>query len=146
MHNKSLIIALLLACASAQAADVYKWTDAAGVVQYTELEPPANVKAVKMHLVGTASTAASADITAEEDASGSQTAQKPEQGDKLLTATEGVKARCERARADLELLQGSAPVGLNTGDSSERPATRRGRAQGANRQHADDYCAQLPVT
>jgi len=129
MHSKSLIIALLLTCASAQATDVYKWTDAAGVVQYTELEPPANVKAVKMHLVGTASTAASADITAE-DASGSQTAQKPEQREKLLTATEGVKARCERARADLELLQGmlrsaSIPVAPANPSHSTRPDARR---------------------
>jgi hypothetical protein len=137
MYSKCLIIALLLTCASAQATDVYKWTDAAGVVQYTELEPPANVKAVKMHLVGTASTAASADITAE-DASGSQPAQKPEQREKLLTATEGVKARCERARADLELLQGSAPVGLNTGGTGEpQPLDEAGRkAQIASAQSA----------
>jgi hypothetical protein len=127
MHSKSLIIALLLACASAQATDVYKWTDAAGVVQYTELEPPANVKAVKMHLVGTASTATAADVAAD-DESGLPSAQNPKQRDTQVIAAEGVKARCERARADLELLQGSAPVGLNTGGTGDaQPLDEAGR-------------------
>jgi len=129
MHSKSLIIALLLACASAQATDVYKWTDAAGVVQYTELEPPANVKAVKMHLVGTASTTAAAEVAAAaDDESGLPAAQNPKQRDTQVIAAEGVKARCERARADLELLQGSAPVGLNTGGTGDaQPLDEAGR-------------------
>ena len=76
MQRKFLIIVLFLACTSAQATDVYKWTDAAGVVQYTESEPPANVKAVKMHLVGTASTAAAAEVAAD-DESGLPAAQNP---------------------------------------------------------------------
>jgi len=133
MYSKSLIIALLLVCASAQATDVYKWTDAAGVVQYTELEPPANVKAVKMHLVGTAKSAAAADVV-EDD--GLPKAENPEKRDTQLIAAAGVQARCERARADLELLQGSAPVGLNTGNSGNaQPLDEAGRkAQIANMQ------------
>jgi len=127
MQRKSLIIALLLICASAQAADVYKWTDAAGVVQYTESEPPVNVKAVKMHLVGTASTTTPAEVAAD-DESDLPAAQNPAQRDTQVIAAEGVKARCERARADLELLQGSAPIALNTGDSSSaRPLDEAGR-------------------
>ncbi len=125
MQSKSLIIALLLACASAQATDVYKWTDAAGVVQYTELEPPADVKSVKMHLVGSASTAARTDV-AEDD--GLPRAENPEQRDTQVIAAAGVKARCERARAELELLQGDTPIGLNTGDSSTaQPLDEAGR-------------------
>jgi hypothetical protein len=128
MYSKSLIIALLLVCASAQATDVYKWTDAAGVVQYTALEPPANVKAVKMHLVGTASTTAAAEVAAAaDDESGLPAAQNPAQRDTQVIAAEGVKARCERARADLELLQGAAPVALNTADSSAQPLDEAGR-------------------
>jgi hypothetical protein len=128
MQSKFLIIVLLLACASAQATDVYKWTDATGVVQYTQSEAPANVQAVKMHLVGTASTAAAADVAAE-DASGLPTAQNPEPRDsQVVAAADGVKVRCERARADLELLQGSAPVGLNTGGAGEaQPLDEAGR-------------------
>jgi hypothetical protein len=126
MHSKSLIIALLLTCASAQATDVYKWTDAAGVVQYTELEPPSNVRAVKMHLVGTTSTTTPADVAAD-DEPGLPTARNPAQRDTQVIAADGVKARCERARADLELLQGSAPVGLNTGDKSAQPLDEAGR-------------------
>jgi hypothetical protein len=135
MKRNFLIIVLLLACPSAQAADAYKWTDAAGVVHYTQSEPPADVKAMKVHLAGTPSAAAS-DLVAADDETGLPTAQNPQQRDTQVIAAAGVQARCERARADLELLQGNAPVGLNTGDASNaQPLDEAGRkAQIANAQ------------
>ena len=136
MQRKSLIIFLLLSAASAQAADAYKWTDAAGVVHFTQSEPPADVNAMKVHLAGTASAADESAALTEDDSAGLPTAQNPDQRDTQVIAAAGVQARCERARADLELLQSNAPVGLNTGGAGDAQALDEAgrKAQIANAQ------------
>src|SRR6516162_5840075 len=52
MQRTSLLIALVGIAAAAHATDVYKWTDASGVVHYADSEPPAEAKAERVHVVG----------------------------------------------------------------------------------------------
>ena len=109
----------VLACAvpAASAADVYKWTDAGGVVHYSDTEPAADVKASKLHLRGT--TATESDLTTAagnaDQATGAAAAAdtRPPAG-MQVSAGPNAGRICEQARSELELLQSGAAVGLDT--------------------------------
>ena len=107
----SKLIPLLAAglAVAAHAADVYKWTDAGGVVHYADTEPPAEAKAQLMHVGGGSTKSAMAD-NGFADAADNEVKKPP--ADTLVTAQAGLEERCKRARADLELLQSGTPVGL----------------------------------
>jgi hypothetical protein len=111
MQRKSLIIALALAAGSAQAADVYKWTDAAGIVHYSDTEPPSSQKSEIVHLNGTAPTTAAA--AANDADEGGEAAAKMPPG-QLASAVQSAEKRCEQARANLEVLQSKFAVGMDT--------------------------------
>jgi hypothetical protein len=111
--NRMLIL-LTLACTAAGAADkqqVYKWTDASGVVHFTDTPPPRdtpNVQSVRMVGGGT-STTPTEDATkaAAPVATASATASTPANNQPPDEAT-----LCKQSRANLELLQGKTPVGI----------------------------------
>ena len=112
MQRMSLWIVLALAAAGVQASDLYKWTDADGVVHYSDSEPPAPVKATKMHVAGT-KTAGAADAAAN-DADDETAAAKPEAaGGTLASSVQSAERRCEQARANLEVLQSKLTVGMD---------------------------------
>ena len=110
MQRKSLIIALVLAAASAQAADVYKWTDAGGVVHYSDTEPPPSMKSEIVHLNGTAPTTAAAAANDADEGGGAKTPP----GEQLASAAQSAEKSCEQARANLEVLQSKFAVGMDT--------------------------------
>jgi opacity protein-like surface antigen len=117
MRHKSLLMVLALAATVATAAaatDVYKWTDATGVVHYSDTEPAAELKAQLLHLSGTSAKQVAATPPADAGSAaddGTQGAQ-PEGNTQTATAPSAGK-RCEQARADLELLQSQTPVGID---------------------------------
>jgi hypothetical protein len=114
MQRISLWIALMLATAGVQAADLYKWTDVDGVVHYSDSEPPAQVKATKMHVAGT-KTAGDTDAAANDanDAGAAATKVETPVGT-LASSVQSAERRCAQARANLEVLQSKLTVGMDT--------------------------------
>jgi hypothetical protein len=138
MQRTPLLVALVAIAATAHAADVYKWTDAGGVVHYADTEPPAEAKAERVHVVGMADKAASADakdVDANDAAAiAAATAQRAPEAASLVAAE---KQRCDHARQDLELLQSNQPVALDparTGKPAEPLDDKQRQMQIANAQ------------
>jgi len=109
---------LLLASASATAGNLYKWTDANGVTQYSE-RPPAGQKYETRRI-----TASGASIS--EPAAAAEPAED---------------AQCVAARQNLALLNGSGPVMQDT-DGDGKPDTQLDDGQrAAQRQLAESTAA-----
>lgn len=116
MRRQWVLIALLGGFAAAQAADVYKWVDANGVMHYSDTAPPPDTRTELVHLRGTGSAAA-VPAAIEDDSANTENPRKPAAAEKntLASAVVTAEKRCADARATLEVLQGSGPVGLDTG-------------------------------
>ncbi len=113
MQRMSLWIVLALAAAGVQAADLYKWTDAGGVVHYADSEPPAPIKSTKVHVAGT-KTAGAPDAAANDaDEPEAAAAKANTPGGALASNVQSAARRCEQARANLEVLQGKLDVGMD---------------------------------
>jgi len=113
MQRISLWIVLALAAAAVQAAEMYKWTDAAGVVHYSDSEPPAQVKASKVHVAGTKTAGASDAAANDADEPEAAAAKAVAADDTLASKVQSAERRCEQARANLEVLQGKFTVGMD---------------------------------
>ena len=130
MKRQWLFVALLGTVAAAQAADAYRWVDANGVVHYSDVTPPVESKAELVHLPGTATKAGTAVSTTDEPAKADDS---EEPGEKkppgtLANSVQSAEKRCADARANLEVLQRSGPVGMNTENGKPQPlddATRQ---------------------
>jgi Domain of unknown function (DUF4124) len=131
MKRRWMLIALLGIMAAAQAADAYRWVDASGVVHYSDAPPPQEAKAELVHLHGTGSTTAASIPTADDSAiaedSGDAPAKKPP--GTLASSVQNAEKRCADARANLEVLQRSGPVGLSTGTGKPQPLDDHARQQ-----------------
>ena len=110
MSIRSLLLVLALASMPAAAGDVYKWTDAGGVVHYSDAEPAAELKAQRLHLSEN-QTSAVADAAANPAAARSTTDDPPDgpQGNPVP----GAERQCADARNNLELLQSRSTPGLD---------------------------------
>lgn len=115
-----LLIALLCAVPAAYAADVYKWTDAGGVVHYSDTEPAAASGVQLVHLNGTATSppVGTAQPAGERAAAAVEPA-TPAQGTLVTAKSENGDKLCAQARSNLELLQSNQPVGLDPGGSGK---------------------------
>jgi hypothetical protein len=113
MNRPVALLVLACAASSAWSADkqqVYKWTDANGVVHFSDAPPPNDTKNVQsVRLVGGMTSAAPAgapDDTPKDGVAASGTAA-------AAGATTADPAElCKQARANLELLQSKTPVGI----------------------------------
>ena len=116
MTRQWVLIALLGGFAAAHAADVYKWADANGVMHYSDTAPPLETKAELVHLRGTGATAA-APAAIEDDTADTENPRKPAGATQntLASAVVTAEKRCADARSNLEVLQRSGPVGIDTG-------------------------------
>ena len=113
---RQLLPAAIVSLASvASAADVYKWTDPAGVVHYTDAEPAADTKAERIHVAGMGKPpAAAADGDAAPGDSDANPGAAPAPST-VVTSDQAAQTRCEVARKSLEVLQSKGAVGLDTG-------------------------------
>jgi len=131
MNRQWMLIALLGTMAAAQAADAYRWVDAKGVVHYSDAPPPVEFKAELVHLPGTgtgtksgtAGAAGAAGALPDEPAKADDS---EEPGEKkppgvLASSVQSAEKRCADARANLEVLQRSGPVGVDTGSGKPQP-------------------------
>jgi len=117
-----LVILLVLTCAAASvcAADkqqVYKWTDANGVMHFSDAPPPQDTKNVQsLHLAGGTTTAGAIGTTEDKRKDAAMaTSAGAAPGVVPANATDDA-ALCKQSRANLELLQGKSPVGIAGAD------------------------------
>jgi hypothetical protein len=98
------------ACLAAHSADAYKWVDTNGVVHFSDTQPAPELKAEKVHVASKPATAAAPAAAADDQHSVDSA--KPEPANTLASAVQSAEGRCQKAHADLQLLQSKAPVGL----------------------------------
>ncbi len=113
MNGTTLLLSLALAATAAQTDQVYKWTDASGIIHYTDQPPPQGTKFDKVSLDG-------GNGRADQDAAKASAVPTPAPATTTSAATEpaanaGTPAQqvakaCEQARARLEILQSKFPV------------------------------------
>jgi len=151
--NKYLLILLMLSSANTF-AELNKWVDENGKVQYSDQPPPANVKAKKLRSntvipsggVAAASAPAAAKTLAEREAEWKKAQQaKKEAADKSAqeqARKDENKANCTAAQQNLATLQAAIPIteynamgGYNYLDDSQRQQ-RISKA----RQDIDSWC------
>ena len=113
MPNKSLWLVLVLASVPAAAAVVYKWIDPGGVVHYSDTEPAPELKAERMHLIGTSTGDAKAGATDQGDAAIPAPAAETAREGTQVSSVQSAARRCSEARNNLEVLQSKFAVGFD---------------------------------
>ncbi|HEX7916307.1 DUF4124 domain-containing protein [Rudaea sp.] len=131
-------LAVLFAQA-AGAADLYRWTDANGVIHYSDTQPRGQSKATRVRITGAEST----DSSAQTPPAGSATTDPSQSTAAAPTAAadtqENRKQACDKARSTLELLQGKSPL---ADAASGKPLDAKARAERmvAVQQNVAIYC------
>ena len=149
MNRKLLLIALLAAC-SVQAAEVYKWVDANGIVHYSDAPPPAEAAKVEKMRVGGGVVAADTSANPNSEGEGQRAAQDdqkakpPAQPPATLEDTPENRAKlCTQAQNNVELLQSKYTVSApNPSDGSQQvmdDKTRQARLA-TEQQNVATYC------
>ena len=134
MKGQWIMIALFGAMAAAQAADVYRWVDANGVVHYTDSPPQGAAKAEVVHIPGAAAPPPAAAAPSQGEDTNAKADDSEEVGEKklpgkLASSVQSPEKRCADARANLEVLQGSGPVGVDMGNGKPKPLDNKARQQ-----------------
>jgi hypothetical protein len=129
MNRQWVFVTLLVTMAAAQAADVYRWVDAKGGVHYSDAPPPPEAKAELVHLRGTGSTTGVAVPISDEPAKAddSEEAGEKKPPGTLASSVQSAEKRCADARANLEVLQRSGPVGIDSGNGKPQPLDDKAR-------------------
>lgn len=147
MKAPLLLLVLLVAGASASAAQVYAWTDANGTRHFSDSPPPASANAQKIKVRGS--------LTSAEDAAAPQvvadatpkapdapvTASNPNKP--LVDSPENRAKQCQLARSNLALLQTNYQVSAPQGDDGKAQVLDEGGRKQAIDRAADQvsfYC------
>jgi len=118
MLRTFMLIAAVGAAAAAHAADAYKWVDANGVVHFSDTQPAPELKAEKVRVGGGTKAQATEPPAAADDQKSVDA--KPAPATLVAAADkQESEARCQQARASLELLQSKRPVGLDNGSGAK---------------------------
>jgi hypothetical protein len=127
MNRKLLLLALACCITAAYAADqqVYKWTDAAGVVHFSDSPPPKDAQNVQLIRVSGGDRPHSVDAGTNSEP-GSQP-QEDANSASPKTGDANVKA-CANARNNLELLQSKVQVSVMGADGKPQPLNDKARA------------------
>lgn len=120
MTRTVTLLALCLAAASAFAAQsqVYKWTDAQGVVHYSDAPPPtaqANVQQVRIS-GSDRPHAVEGDAPADDAAKPAEAAKPADNAQAAAPPADGHDKDCATARSNLELLQSKFQVSVTGSD------------------------------
>lgn len=144
MNGKLLLFVVLGTVGVAHAEDVYKWTDAGGVVHYSDAPPPqdtANVQRVRVS--GGAGRGMGQEGQSPTNASDpSKDAEKPppQQASTVPDNSENRVKLCNQARANLELLQSKYQVSFDK-ENSGKPQLLDEKARQAQIADAQDQIA-----
>jgi len=152
MNRQLLSLALLCTAASAYAAgeQVYKWTDASGIVHYSDAPPPKdaqNVQTVRVtggdrpHAVAPEAEAPAAEKPARKstDANGGDEQAPPQNNVALENTPENRAQMCQQARNNLELLNSKFPVSVAGTNQAMDDKQRQAQIAAANAQ-VSLYC------
>jgi hypothetical protein len=124
MRRELFMIAIWSVAGVAAAADVYKWTDAGGVVHYSDAQPPDATNAQTVHLVGPVTTQAASAATAPPE-TGDAAASAP--ANPVVTGAALPQLRCDQARKNLEVLQSAGAVGHDDGTGKPQALSNAAR-------------------
>ena len=132
MKRKLLSLTLLCMMASAYAApaQVYKWTDANGVVHYSDAPPPLSTPKVEtMHVRGDdrAHAAESADAGSGDKPKDATLVNAPPLNAAVPNTPDNRAKACQTERNNLALLQSNAPVNVIGADGKTQPVEDSGR-------------------
>jgi len=131
MKSKLLLLTLLCAAATASAEQVYKWTDAAGVVHYSDAPPPKdtqNVQTVRVRGSDRPHAVPMTDAPEADKQPADASAQGAPQGTSGNSADAAEKAKaCQAARNNLEVLQSKFPVAVTGGDGKQQALDDKSR-------------------
>lgn len=131
MNRKLVLLALSCFMVGAYAADqqVYKWTDASGVVHFSDAPPPKDAKDVQLMRVSGGDRPRSVD-----SAANGEPGSNPENGDGSTPAAAAPDPKdanakaCATARNNLEILNSKMPVSVTGPDGKALPLDDKARA------------------
>lgn len=130
MRSAPMLVSIALAAglamgATAQAADVYKWTDDKGVVHYADA-PPGGQKYERVR-VSSGTTTAAADPAPAPAAAAAPAAGTPEES--IAKYKEARARNCQIARDNIAMIENSPDVQKDfDGDGKPEPMTQEQRA------------------
>lgn len=143
MKQKILMLVLAFSTCTALAGDLYKWTDANGVVHFSDTPPPTDTRNAAKVRVSKGVTADADDISAVDAAKEAAknpppppvAPAAPPPPPAMVDTPENRARVCEQARANIELLQSKFQVADPSGKPMDT-ATRQGMIEQAKQSAA----------
>jgi len=137
--RRLLITALLLAIVPIAVAQVYKWTDAQGVVHYTDAAPPTGIAYKNVKTNGTVEAPVPA-----ASPKPALPAAKPAAPGSVQDTPENRSKLCTQLQANMDLLGKDAPLTVDdsSGNRVAVDADRRRQELGGAQAQYKQYCAK----
>ena len=144
MRRTYILLALLLVTPLAS-AQVYKWTDAKGVVHYSDVPPPQGVKYKNMHMSlagGAAPAAATSASPAAAASSPADAGAAPASARTVADNPENRAKLCAQLRQNYTLLKGSQPLTVDDAKGQKQLVSEKQRTQDMvnTQQQLQKYC------
>lgn len=115
--RKRLLVLLLCAGPALAATEVYKWTDADGVVHYSDTEPAHDLNAQRVRVTGLAASDGDEAAAPQREPADAIAGTGATGADSDANAAKN----CTSAHAQLELLQSDTPVGMASAGANAKP-------------------------
>ncbi len=131
MNRNTLLLLALLGCVGvAQAAQeqVYKWTDAAGVVHFSDAPPPRGTLNVQTVRVSGGDRPHAVPVDNDEAGKNPAPSNAAPPTTNMTDSPENRAKECQSAHNNLELLQSKFPVSVKTADGSAQALDDKARA------------------
>ena len=143
MRRTAILLALLLVTPLAS-AQVYKWTDAKGVVHYSDVPPAQGVKYKNMHMSLTGGSAPAAATSASPAAAASpvDAGAAPASARTVADNPENRAKLCAQLRQNYTLLKGSQPLTRDDAKGQKQLVSEQQRTQDMvnTQQQLRQYC------
>jgi hypothetical protein len=130
-----LPLALATLFAQAEATELYRWTDANGVIHYSDTPPRGQTNARRMRVAGAENTEPATQVPS----TGSAPVDPNLPAREAIDAQENRKQNCDKARSTLELLQGKSEL-ADAASGKPLDATARAERTVAVQQNVAIYC------
>ncbi len=132
MNRKLVLLALCCVTVGAHAVDqqVYKWTDAAGVVHFSDSPPPKDAKDVQLMRVSGGDRPHNVDTPSNSEPGSNPQAEAKDGSAPAAAAPDPKDAKakaCATARNNLDLLQSKMPVSVTGPDGKPIPLDDKAR-------------------
>ena len=132
MNSKLLLFALICvvssACLAKGSEQVYKWTDAAGIVHFSDAPPPKGTANVQTMRVSGGDRPREVPAENTENAAAPTSANSAAQKGVVADAKADRTKNCATAHDNLNLLQSKYPVSMAGTDGKQQPLDEKARA------------------